>query len=131
MATRKVGLGPVGHTVRLLIKTIRLERRLRLADLSERLADRGHPLSMASLSQIETGGRRVDVDDLIAIAGALGVNPIELLSVPKTRPPQESASARALEMSVHSSAMSANDADLDRRDAERYRKMRAMFGEVE
>jgi transcriptional regulator with XRE-family HTH domain len=36
-------------------------------------------MSKVTLSQIETGGRRVDVDDLVAIAYVLNVNPITLL----------------------------------------------------
>jgi transcriptional regulator with XRE-family HTH domain len=79
MATRKVELGPVGEYVRATIRATRRGRNLTLDDLAKRLALRSHVLSKAVLSQIETGGRRVDVDDLVAIARELGLTPGDLL----------------------------------------------------
>jgi len=39
----------------------------------------GRPLGHSAVDQIEKGTRRVDVDDLMALAAALGVSPITLL----------------------------------------------------
>ena len=39
----------------------------------------GRPLAHSAVDQIEKGTRRVDVDDLIALAAALGVSPTTLL----------------------------------------------------
>ena len=86
MATRKVELGPTGETVRHNIRRIRDAHGMTLKGLSVELARRQRPLSHTVLSQMETGGRRVDVDDLVAIAAALDTNPNALL-FPATRDP--------------------------------------------
>lgn len=80
LATRRVGIGPVGHTVRSKIAKIRNRKELTLRDLSERLSDI-RPMGHSTLSEIEHGARRVDVDDLVALASALGVSPTELLGI--------------------------------------------------
>ncbi|UZF45366.1 helix-turn-helix domain-containing protein [Rhodococcus rhodochrous] len=61
------------------IARIRDEQRLTLRQLSERLAGTDRPLAYNTLSEIERGARRCDVDDLIAIAVALDVGPLALL----------------------------------------------------
>ena len=76
------------------IKRVRRAKKLRLEDLSNRLAELGHPLSKASLSQIETGGRRIDVDDLASISTALGVSPVDLMLVDEVRGMHQSVSSR-------------------------------------
>ncbi len=57
-----------------------------LRDLSARLEELGRPLSHATISEIERGARRVDVDDLTTLAAALGVSPASLLMPPSTMP---------------------------------------------
>lgn len=57
-----------------------------LRDLSARLEELGRPLSHATISEIERGARRVDVDDLTTLAVALGVSPAALLMPPATDP---------------------------------------------
>ncbi|WP_210417106.1 hypothetical protein [Citricoccus sp. SGAir0253] len=47
--------------------------------LSEKLAEIGRPIPPLGLRRIEDGERRVDVDDLMALAVALDVNPVALL----------------------------------------------------
>ncbi|PPF32660.1 hypothetical protein C5E05_19335 [Pseudoclavibacter sp. AY1H1] len=84
MATRRVELGPVGEALARNLKHLREARQLRLDDLAELLAQAGRPLSKTTLSQIETGGRRVDVDDLVTIAQALRVEIADLLASPST-----------------------------------------------
>jgi hypothetical protein len=53
-----------------------------VTELSAKLADL-RPIPPLGIRRIEAGDRRVDVDDLVAIALALGVSPSTLL-VPKT-----------------------------------------------
>lgn len=79
MATRRVEIGATGETVRTNIANARKEQRLTLRDLAERLAENGRPLAHNTLSEIERGARRVDVDDLFAIAVALDIAPSALL----------------------------------------------------
>jgi hypothetical protein len=50
-----------------------------LDQLSSRMARIGRPVQKSGLSKIEAGDRRVDADDLIALAVALDVNPNVLL----------------------------------------------------
>ncbi|WP_254704694.1 hypothetical protein [Rhodococcus pyridinivorans] len=47
--------------------------------MAERLAETDRPLAHNTLSEIERGARRCDVDDLVAIAVALDVGPLALL----------------------------------------------------
>ncbi|MCQ4120448.1 helix-turn-helix domain-containing protein [Rhodococcus tibetensis] len=79
MATRRVETGLTGNTVRENIARVRKEQRLTLRDLAERLSERGRPMAHNTLSEIERGARRVDVDDLVAIAVALDISPSTLL----------------------------------------------------
>jgi len=79
MATKKIELGPTSERVRLRVAALRERRRLTLAQLSDRLTHLGHPLGTTAISRIEQGDRRVDVDDLVALAAALNVSPLGLL----------------------------------------------------
>lgn len=47
--------------------------------LADKLTEIGWPIQQASLARIETGLRRINVDDLVALAEALGVTPDDLL----------------------------------------------------
>ncbi|MBY6366963.1 XRE family transcriptional regulator [Rhodococcus corynebacterioides] len=48
--------------------------------LSDRTAELGHPISRAVISDLETGRRRgLDVADLIVLAAALRISPVQLL----------------------------------------------------
>jgi transcriptional regulator with XRE-family HTH domain len=49
------------------------------AALSQRLAAIGHPIADTGITKTEKGDRRVDADDLVALALALGVTPNTLL----------------------------------------------------
>lgn len=64
------------------VRRLRADRDLRA--VSNRLGDVGWPISVAALSRLENGERRIDVDDLMAIAVALDVSPIQLLLPRKT-----------------------------------------------
>jgi transcriptional regulator with XRE-family HTH domain len=79
MATAHMRQGPTTKRVRENIRSIRRERGLQLDELSHRLTALGWPISVTGLSKIETGKRRVDADDLVAIAAALCQSPNRLL----------------------------------------------------
>jgi len=53
-----------------------------LRSLSKKLGEVGRPLGHSAIDQIEKGTRRVDVDDLVALALALDASPIALLTPP-------------------------------------------------
>jgi len=55
---------------------------LTYAELSRLLVRNGRDLAPLALRRIEAGTRRVDVDDLVALAAALGCSPITLLVPP-------------------------------------------------
>lgn len=79
----------VTHTV----AQFREKRRLGYAELSRKLAEMGRDIPPLGLRRIESGERRVDVDDLVALALALEVSPLVLLlptetsSLTAARPP--------------------------------------------
>lgn len=73
-------LGPVGTTVRENIKKLREVRKLSYAELSRQLTSIGRPIHALGLRRLEDGDRRVDVDDLCALAFVLGVEPSRLLN---------------------------------------------------
>lgn len=72
-------LGPTGHRVGRRLRELRQVRGFTLGDLEERLREMGRPILLSALSKIEKGQRRVDVDDLVALALALDVSPNLLL----------------------------------------------------
>ncbi len=86
MAARPIELGPTGQVVATNVARFRGQHGLRLAGLSERMAKVGRPMSVVTLSAIENGDRRVDVDDLVAVASALDVSPAALLMPPVDDP---------------------------------------------
>jgi transcriptional regulator with XRE-family HTH domain len=75
-------LGAAAHNARHNIQRIREERGLHYAALSARLTEAGHPIPGYQLGRLEGGQRRIDVDDLAALARVLGVTPGELLEPP-------------------------------------------------
>lgn len=76
---QKTSLGPAGETLRHNVKRIREGQRLTYVELSERLSAIGRPIPVLGLRRIERGERRVDVDDLLAVAYSLGVPVVDLL----------------------------------------------------
>lgn len=64
------------------VRRMRTERGWSLADLSRRLGELGYPMGVAVLSKLELGDRGIDVDDLAAIAWALGEAPHRLMMDP-------------------------------------------------
>jgi transcriptional regulator with XRE-family HTH domain len=79
MAGEKNPLGPTGTYVQKNVKRLREERNLSLAELSRRLDKIGRKIPTLGLSRIENGERRVDTDDLVALAAVLDVSPVTLM----------------------------------------------------
>lgn len=76
---KKNPLGPSGERLRRRIAQLREERGLTKKQLSERVAELGRPIPPLGISRLEAGTRRVDSDDLIALALALRVSVNALL----------------------------------------------------
>jgi transcriptional regulator with XRE-family HTH domain len=72
--------GVVGRQV----KAAREQLHLSQADLAKRLDELGLPAHQATVARLETGGRRISVDDVLALAAALGVSPLYLLTASYT-----------------------------------------------
>lgn len=68
-----------GKTVAANVKRLREEQRLKFTDLAAILEGIGKPIPTLGLRHIEAEKRRVDTDDLVALAVALGVSPVTLL----------------------------------------------------
>ncbi|ORB84679.1 hypothetical protein B1987_13740 [Mycobacterium kansasii] len=81
-------LGTTGATVAKNIRGIRRKKGLAFTELATRLEGLGREIPTWGLRKIESGGRRVDADDLVALALALGVSPISLL-MPMSESAQE------------------------------------------
>jgi transcriptional regulator with XRE-family HTH domain len=80
-------IGPVGKRVAANLYALRTARGLTRSQLATKLRDIGHPLRADTLRAIENGRadvdypkttRHVDVDDLLALASALAVQPARL-----------------------------------------------------
>lgn len=78
---KKNPLGPVGEQLRDNIRRLREERGFSYQRLSELLAELGRPIPTLGLSRLERGERRVDADDLVALAKALGTDIVQLLGL--------------------------------------------------
>lgn len=78
-APNEVVPGPIARNV--VENVIRLRKSLHLTKeaLSTELANLGRPIRATGLARLEAGNRRVDADDLVALAMAFKVSPITLL----------------------------------------------------
>lgn len=72
-------LGPAGEHAAGAVRRFRETRRLTYAELSRSLERLGRPIPPLGLRRLESGDRRIDVDDLIALALALEVSPLAIL----------------------------------------------------
>ncbi|WP_017239528.1 helix-turn-helix domain-containing protein [Streptomyces sp. SS] len=87
-------LGPTGEQVRANVARIREARGMTKKQLADRTAELGRPIPPLGVSRIEAGTRRVDVDDLAALAVALRVSPVTLL-LPWTDGPADAVEVTA------------------------------------
>lgn len=78
-ASKSARLDATGEAVRRNIRHIRDTQGISGANLSATLKRLGRPIPLVGIQRIESGERRVDVDDLAAIAVALNVSPVTLL----------------------------------------------------
>jgi transcriptional regulator with XRE-family HTH domain len=81
-------VGPVGEYLIKAVERLRDVRSLTYKKLSEALEAAGRPIFPLGLSRLERGARRVDVDELVALAVALGVSPSTLL-LPRDADPDD------------------------------------------
>jgi len=97
MAGKKSDLGPTGNHVKDNVQRLRGD--LSFAELSRRLSDIGREIPPLGLRRIESGDRRVDADDLVALAVALNVSPVSLL-MPRTEDADEQVETTGVEGTV-------------------------------
>ncbi|MFJ7159740.1 helix-turn-helix domain-containing protein [Streptomyces sp. NPDC101118] len=76
---KKNPLGPIGSHVQVAVEHLRVARGLTKRELSEKVGELGRSIPPLGISRIEAGMRRVDADDLVALALALNVSPLVLL----------------------------------------------------
>lgn len=79
MARRAIEIGAVGRRVAENLARLRELRHLNYTELSELLKRHGRGLSAETLGKVEKRERRIDVDDLVALAVALDTSPNRLL----------------------------------------------------
>ena len=76
--------GPIGHNLIANVERLKQERRLSDRRLSAMLLAIGRPIPPLGLSRMAKCERRVDVDELVALAEVLAVAPAALLTEPCT-----------------------------------------------
>ncbi|MFF9153824.1 helix-turn-helix domain-containing protein [Streptomyces sp. NPDC014846] len=86
---KKNPLGPTGERLRRNIAHLREARGMSKKDLAERVAELGRPIPPLGISRVEAGTRRVDADDLMALALALRVS-VNALLLPRSGDGSES-----------------------------------------
>lgn len=100
---RRIEFGPAGRAVAANVRRLRIARGMSLRGLAEALEAEGRHLGQDALGKIENGAqgcgggarnvRRVDVDDLAALAVVLDVSPWVLLLPPGPKQPAQGAQA--------------------------------------
>jgi transcriptional regulator with XRE-family HTH domain len=84
MPPRKIDLGPFADILRANLSARRHALGLTAQEVSDRTRHAVRPVGRSAVSEVERGARRVDVDDLVALAVALETSPIDLLTPPTT-----------------------------------------------
>lgn len=79
MVTNEIPRGPIGAYVVENVKRLREGKDWSYPRLSKELKVVGRSILPTGLHRLENGKRRVDADDLVALAAALDVSPITLL----------------------------------------------------
>ncbi|MFF9087745.1 helix-turn-helix domain-containing protein [Streptomyces sp. NPDC014991] len=73
---------PLGDTTRhvgLTVRDLRERQGISTTVMAERLTALGRRIAQSGVTRLEAGQRRIDVDDLTALAAVLGVRPASLL----------------------------------------------------
>lgn len=83
---RAVEVGNIGRNVATNLRRLRDAPSLSTRDLSALLGKEGRSIPASGVTRIEKGERRVDVDDLVALATALDVDPFQLMLSPAELP---------------------------------------------
>lgn len=65
--------GPQAASVARNVAHLRGKQRISLTEMAHRMSAAGSPIARLGLSELERGRRRITVDDLAALAQALGV----------------------------------------------------------
>jgi transcriptional regulator with XRE-family HTH domain len=78
--TRERTPSAVSRVVGRQVRAVREQLRLSQDDLAQRLRQLDVRIDQATIARLETGPRRISVDDALALAAALGVAPAFLLS---------------------------------------------------
>lgn len=79
-ATRRVNrIGPTGRTIAANIARLRGAAGLTTAQLAARMEGSGHAITASAITKTELGQRKVEAEELLAFAVALGVNVSALL----------------------------------------------------
>lgn len=79
MGSRQIEQGEAGAAVRNNLRLLRRLREFTLAEVSNLMRARDRDICPTAISKIESGVRRVDVDDLVAFAKVYRVRPEQLL----------------------------------------------------
>ncbi|MFD0721312.1 helix-turn-helix transcriptional regulator [Streptomyces globosus] len=82
---RAIEAGPTGRTVAENLARLRKVRGLTTRQLSGMLERNGRPIPASGITRMEKAERQVTVDELVALAVALGVSPVALLLPPSAR----------------------------------------------
>jgi len=98
MAKQEMETGRIGKAVIDNLNRIRKDRGLTLVQLSDRTEETGRKLSISALSLIATGKRRVDVDDLWALAVALQTTPYDLMGIESAAKPLSPAAQQIVDL---------------------------------
>lgn len=75
----KIKLGPTGEHLAETVERLRTSAHLSYAELSRLLESNGHRIPPLGLRRIEAQARKVDADEITALASALHVSPLVLL----------------------------------------------------
>lgn len=79
MSGKKIDIGPVGVQLAKNIQTIRSAKRLQYKELSDLMEQAGRPIAPLGIRRIESQERRVDAQDLAALASVLGFSVEKIL----------------------------------------------------
>lgn len=76
---KRIEIAETGRVVAANVRNLRAARRMTRDELVERLTRLGRPIPLLGIARIEKLERRVDVDDLAALAEVFGVTTGQLL----------------------------------------------------